>query len=215
MQHAKNYYNYLHAHGGDLLRDVRSMITEVEWKILVDFPGALFKINGIRIATSTERAAYNLLNNLPEDIVPVERLKEKAGNDIGECTDFREAGPETLLTPREIWTRLLRELHGLYDFERKILELEGRGPTAIVTTGLPNACVVFKFINEYSQAAAGRSGRIRHIELADGDILKWQFSLVEQSPGISASKTWFSSPSTSKTKGDRPCLEKTALAMIT
>ena len=41
-----------------------------------------------------------------------------------------------------------------------------------MTTGLPNACAIFKLINEYSQAAAGRSGRIRHIELADGGLLK-------------------------------------------
>ena len=52
------------------------------------------------------------------------------------------------------------------------MELEGRGPTAIVTTGLPNACAVFKLINEYSQAAVGRSSRIRHIELANGGTLK-------------------------------------------
>ena len=88
VQHAKNAYNYLHAHGGDLLRDMRSMFAEVEWKVLVDFPGALFKMNGIRIATSAERAAYNLLNNLPENVVPVERLKEKAGKHIGETPTF-------------------------------------------------------------------------------------------------------------------------------
>ena len=110
------------------------------------------------------------MNNLPEDVVPVERLKEKAGKDIGEFTDFMEAGSEALLTPRDIWTRLLRELDGLYDCERRILKLEGRGPTAIVTTKLPNDCAVFKLINEYSQAAAGRSGR--HIKLADGGMLK-------------------------------------------
>ena len=52
------------------------------------------------------------------------------------------------------------------------MELEGRWPTANVTSGLPNACVVFKLINEYSHAAAGRTGRIRLIEIADGDMLK-------------------------------------------
>ena len=64
VQHAKNAYNYLHAHGGDLLREVRSMFAKVEWNVLADFPGALFKTNGIRIATSAERAAYKLLKNL-------------------------------------------------------------------------------------------------------------------------------------------------------
>ena len=172
VQHVMSAYNYLHVHGSDLLRDVRLMFAEVEWKVLADFPGVLFKTNRICIATSAERATYNLLNNLPEDVVPVERLKEKAGTDIGECTDYLEASPETLLTLRDIWTRLLRKLDYLYDFERRILELEGRGPTAIMTTGLPNASAVFKLINEYLQAPAGRSGRIRHIELADGSMQK-------------------------------------------
>ena len=172
MQHAKNAYNYLHVHGGDLLREVRSMLAEVQWKVLADFPWAIFKTNDIRIGTSAERAAYNLLANLPEDVVPVERLKEKAGDYIGECTDFLKAGPETLLISRDIWTRLMRELAGLDDFVRRLLELKGRGHTAIVTSRLINACVVFKQINEYSQAAAGRSGRIRLIELADGGMLK-------------------------------------------
>ena len=167
-----NAYNYLHTHGGEMLRYVRSMFAEVEWKVFADFPGALLKTTGICIATSAERAAYNLLNYLPEDVVPVERLKEKAGKDNGECSDFLEAGPKTLLIQRDIWTRRLRELDGLYHFERRILELEGRQPTAIVTTQLPNACAVIKLINEYSQAAFGRSGRIRQIELADGGILK-------------------------------------------
>ena len=112
------------------------------------------------------------MNYLPEDVVPVHRVKENARKDIGECTDFLEDGPDTLVTPRDIWTRLLLELAGLDDIERRLLELEGRLHTAIVTSGLPNACVVFKLINEYLQAAAGRSGRIRHIELADGGILK-------------------------------------------
>ena len=37
VQYAKNAYNYLHVHGGDLLRDVRSMFAEVQWKVLADF----------------------------------------------------------------------------------------------------------------------------------------------------------------------------------
>ena len=115
VQYAKNANNYLHAHGGDLFRDVRLMFAKVQWKVFADFPRALFKTNGIRMATSAERAAYNLLNNLPEDVVPVDRLKEKAGKDIGEYTDFLEDGPDTLLTPCDIWTRLLRELAGLDD----------------------------------------------------------------------------------------------------
>ena len=107
--------------------------------------------------------------------MPVERLKTKAGKGINKCTDFLKAGPETLLTPLDIWTRLLRELDNLYDFERKILEFKNRKPSAIVITELPNTCAVIKLIDEYSLAADGRSGRIRHIELVDGGILKLAF----------------------------------------
>ena len=53
-----------------------------------------------------------------------------------------------------------------------LLELEEQEPTAIVTLGLFIACVVFKLINEYLLAAAGRSGCVRHIDLADGGMLK-------------------------------------------
>ena len=56
-KNAKNAYYYLQVHGGDLLRDVRSMVAEVQWKVLADFAGTLFKTNGIRISTLAERAA--------------------------------------------------------------------------------------------------------------------------------------------------------------
>ena len=69
------------------------------------------------------------------------------------------------------------------------MELEGRGPTAIVTSGLVNARVVFKLINEYSTSATGRSNRIRLIELTYGGMLKlaaiarrevtWHFGLED------------------------------------
>ena len=91
-------------------------------------------------------------------------MTEKAKKDIGESTDFLEAKQETLLISRDIYTRLVRKLACLDDFKRRQLELKGRGPTAIVTKILPPACVVLKLINEYLQSAAGRSGRIRHIE---------------------------------------------------
>ena len=83
MQYAKNAYNYLHAHSCELLSDLRSMLAKVNWKALAEFSGALFKTNGVRIATSAERAAYNILAHLPEDVASVEQLKEKARKNIG------------------------------------------------------------------------------------------------------------------------------------
>ena len=44
--------------------------------------------------------------------------------------------------------------------------------TAIICYGLPNACAVFKLLNDYSAEAAGYLGAIRHIELADSGTLK-------------------------------------------
>ena len=110
--------------------------------------------------------------NLPEDVIIPDRLREKASKDIGESTVFLEGPAENQLTPRDIWTRLLRELDGLEGFDQAILQLDGRKPTAIISSGLPNACAVFKLMNEYSNSAAGSTGFIRHIELADGGTLK-------------------------------------------
>ena len=125
-QHAKNAYNFLHVHGGELLRDVRSMLAEVQWKVLADFPRALWKTNGNRIASPAERAAFNLMANLPEDVIIPDLLREKASKDIGESTVFLEGPAENQLTPRDIWTRLLRELDGLEGFDQAILQLDGR-----------------------------------------------------------------------------------------
>lgn len=81
--------------------------------------------------------------NVPGDVVFFERLIEKARKDIGENIDFLESFTVTLFTPLDIWTRHLRELDGLDDFDRRLLELDGRGPTEIVTAGLPNACTIY------------------------------------------------------------------------
>ena len=94
VQHAKNVYNYLHVHGGELLRDGRSMLAEVQWKVLADLPRPLFKTNYVCVETSDECAEYNFLANLPEmNVIPVERLKGKAESNIAECASFQKKGP--------------------------------------------------------------------------------------------------------------------------
>ena len=173
VQYAETANNYLHVHNCDLLHEVRSMLVKVQWKILADFLGSLFKTNNIRIATPAYNAPYNLLANLSEDVVLVKRLKEHTKRKIGKCIDFLEDGPETLLTPRDIWTRLWRELADLDDFEQRLLKLKGRTPPAIETSCSVNACVCFvEVINKDSQALACRSSRILLIELADNGMLK-------------------------------------------
>ena len=57
LQYSKSAYNYLHVHGGYLLREMRSLFAKVQLIVLAEFPRALVKTNGIRISTSAERAA--------------------------------------------------------------------------------------------------------------------------------------------------------------
>ena len=53
---------------------------------------------------------YNLMQHLPRKIIPINRLKEKARKDIGETAEWFEESYENILTPCDIWTRILREL---------------------------------------------------------------------------------------------------------
>ena len=84
------------------------------------------------------------MSTLPKNVMSIERLREKARMEKAESTDWLEDQDDSRLTPRDIWTRMLLELSGVEDFERQMLELEGRGPTAIVTTGFVNACAIHK-----------------------------------------------------------------------
>ena len=124
------------------------MLAKVQWNVLADFPRALYKTNENRIASPAERAASNLMNNLSENMIIPDQVREKASKDIGESTVFLEGSAENQLPLRDIWTRPLRELDGLEGFDQAILELDGHKPTAIISSGLPNACAVFKLMNE-------------------------------------------------------------------
>ena len=46
---------------------------------------------------------YNLMAKLPQDIMPRERLSEKARKDIGGSTEFLEASDDNRLEPQDIW----------------------------------------------------------------------------------------------------------------
>jgi hypothetical protein len=168
---------------------VREFMAEVPWKLIVDWSWCLFKCYGPRIATALERASFNYMAHFPQELVPQDKLKEKARKDIGETTEYLEAPDGNLLTPRDIWVRLTRELDKLDGFEQILLILEGCEPTVIVARGLPNACAIFKLMNEYAKRASGYAGSIRHIELADGgtlklsilarDLISWHFGIEE------------------------------------
>ena len=77
-RNARNAYAYLEAHGGNTLWAVRALLADVQWKLLAEYPDCLWKRYDPRISTSTERAAYNLMVNLPGELIPFERLNEKA-----------------------------------------------------------------------------------------------------------------------------------------
>ena len=168
---------------------LREFMSEVPWKLIVDWSWCLFKCYGPRFGTALERASYNYMAHFPEELVPHEKLKEKARKDIGETTEYLEGPEGNQLTPRDIWIRLTRELDKLDGFEQSLLILEGCAPTAIVTRGLPNACAIFKLMDEYAKRASGYAGKIRHIELADGgtlklsmlarDLISWHFGIEE------------------------------------
>ena len=167
----------------------RSFLAEVQWKLFANFHRYLWKCYGPRIATPEEKAAYNLMAHLPRDLVPIKNLVTKARKEIGETADFLEASDDNQLLPRDIWTRLVRELDGLDDFEHRLLALEGRDITAIVCSGLPNACAVYKLINEYSKEAAGQAGELHSIELSNEgtlqlakmaqDFISWHFGVED------------------------------------
>ena len=168
---------------------VREFMSMVPWKLIVDWSWCLFKCYGPRIATALERASFNYMAHFPQELVPQEKLKEKARKDIGETTEYLEVPDGNQLTPRDIWTRLTRELDKLEGFDQSLLILEGCAPTAIVACGLPNACAIFKLLDEYAKRASGYAGKIRHIELADGgtlklsilarDLISWHFGIEE------------------------------------
>ena len=110
--------------------------------------------------------------HLDPEIVPFGRIKEKARKDICECAEFLEASDENLLTPRDIWMRLLRSLDGLENFEKRLIKLEGRDTTAIITAKLLNACAFYYLMSEYAKGATVCDSSILHIQLANKRALQ-------------------------------------------
>ena len=165
-------HDYMNQRGGEALRLARDLLGKAEWKVLATFPDWLWKTYGNRVATPTERAAYNLMTHLDPEIVPFGCIKEIARKNIGESAEFLEASDKTLLTPRDIWTRLLRSLDELEDFENRLIELEGRETTAIIASGLPNACAAYYLMSEYSKGATTCDSSMLHIQLANRGALQ-------------------------------------------
>jgi hypothetical protein len=82
-------------------------------KFIVDWSWCLFKCYGNRVAMALERASFNYMAYFPQELVPHEKLKEKARKDNGETTEYLEAPDRNYLIPRDIWVRQTRELYKL------------------------------------------------------------------------------------------------------
>ena len=166
-----------------------AFMAEVRWRLVVRFHPRLWKTYGIRLANPVERATMNFLASFPPEIVEKDRLRERARKEIGESTAYLEECAENLLCPRDIWTRIIRELDGVAGFDRSLITLEGRDSTVIVASGLPNACAILKLLSEYSNKATRWDARCIHIDLADGgtltlavmayEVLSWHFGLED------------------------------------
>ena len=115
---------------------------------------------------------YNLMATLPQDIMPRERLREKARKDIGGSTEFLEASDDNRVEPQDIWRRMMRDLKGLGGLDANVRQLEGHKRTAIVAKGLPNACAILKKLDEYAFGATRHRVDRNLIELSDADTLR-------------------------------------------
>ena len=67
---------------------------------------------------------------------------------------------------------MLRGLSGLDAFKRRLLELEGRRPIVIVTSGLSNACAIHKLFTAYAIGSTGIGSTTHNMTLSDGCTLE-------------------------------------------
>ena len=115
---------------------------------------------------------FNLMATLPQDVMPLERLREMASRDIGESTEFLEASSDNRPEPNYICRRMMRELEGLGGINKALHQLKGHRQTAIVASGLQNACAVLRLMNDYAHGTTGRRSDLRLLELADAGTLR-------------------------------------------
>ena len=92
-------YDYVCHLGGDVLRLTRNLLGESVLKVLATFPDWLLKTYGPRHATSTERAANNLMAHLDLEIVPFRRIKQKARKDMANAPNSSRPPTRTFSRP--------------------------------------------------------------------------------------------------------------------
>ena len=140
-------------------------------------------------ASPTERSTYNLMATLPQDIMPLERLRKNARKDIGGSTDFLEACVDNRLEPQDIWRQKMRDLQRLGGLDSNLRQLENHKRTAIVARGLPIACAILRMLDEYAFGATRHHVERNLLELSDAgtlrvarfahDMISWHFGLEE------------------------------------
>ena len=136
-----------------------------------------------------ECAKYNLIATLPQDIMPLERLREKAKKDIEGLTEILEASADNRLEPQDIWKRMMRDFMGLRKLDSNLRQLEGHKRTAIVESGLPNACAILKMLDKYVIGATRHNMEKNLLELSNAgalrvakfahDMVSWHFEIEE------------------------------------
>ncbi len=83
----------------------------------------------------------------------------------------------------------MRDLEGLSRSDANLRQLEAHKRTAIVPSGLQNACAIFRMLDEYAYAATGRRTNMRLLDFSDAgtlrlakfahDMVSWHFGLEE------------------------------------
>ena len=97
-----------------------------------------------------ETCDVQLDSTLVRNIMLLERLREKARKEIGDLADILEVSDDNRLKPRNILKRLMQELKDFNWIDKTMRQLEAHKRTAIVASKLPNACAIFRMLDEFA-----------------------------------------------------------------
>ena len=111
------------------------------------------------------------------------RLEVKAEKEIGKSARCLDTSDDNMLSPQDIWARLLQSLPVTKELNSKILVLRNGDLTMLVLKECANAMFIFRLLDMYSAGAVGIRGIIESLELADA-------GLFELSVFASASESW-------------------------
>lgn len=148
--------------------EIRKLICNVQWRIVIGLPLIVFQSNGRRWASPTERAALNLCRTLGKDIVPIKLILEWTVDHIS-CTKnwLKRSSVLNLLQAKDLWKRFTDVANGLSSLDKAVCTVESRDPTTVVARGLECANHVSCLLLDYAQLATGQNGVHRFIDLSN------------------------------------------------